>query len=105
MCTDPAIEKALFSEGKLLVEQSLKEHRTVEEEALQVIQMRKSGGGKLETVMKKLLDDFSDHLLKEEDDIMIKFLDKVSQSEMTQLADEFNEAKFKAPLDPQPMAA
>ena len=101
---DPFVEKALGQEGKQKVKQSLEEHTAVEEEAMKAIEMRKTGGKELATTMKQMLDDFTEHLLKEENDIMVKVVSEASHADLSDLAMQFQQAKESAPLDPQVMA-
>lgn len=56
------------------------------------------------TTMKQMLDDFTKHLLKEENDIMVKLVGEASQADLSDIAMQFQQAKEAAPLDPQVMA-
>jgi len=96
----PFIEKSLGSEGKQKVKQFLDEHTNVEQEALQALENRKAGGGDLNSALSAVNKDFTDHLLKEESDVMMKLLNAVSEADMADIALQFQQAKESAPLDP-----
>ena len=93
----PFVEKSLGSEGKKKVKESPEEHNNVEQEALQALELRKSGGGELKKTLSELNKDFTEHLLKEENDIMMKLLNTISEADMADIAEQ---AKETAPLDP-----
>jgi iron-sulfur cluster repair protein YtfE (RIC family) len=96
----PFVEKSLGADGKQLVKESLEEHTNVEQEALQALELRKSGGDDLASVLSELNSDFTEHLMKEENDIMMKLLNDVSEADMADIAIKFQQAKESAPLEP-----
>ncbi|KAG7673418.1 hypothetical protein Ndes2526B_g03138 [Nannochloris sp. 'desiccata'] len=96
----PFVEKSLGSEGKQKVKESLEEHTNVEQEALQALELRKSGGNDLASILSKLNKEFTEHLLKEENDMMMKLLNAASEADMADIALQFQQAKESAPLDP-----
>ena len=100
----PFVEKTLGA--KDMVRTCLEEHSTVEAQALEALQQRKEGGDKLGAAIKSITSEFTEHLLKEENDIMMKVLESgATESDLLDLAQQFTAAKEKAPLDPQPVAA
>ena len=96
----PFIEKSLGTEGKQKVKGFLDEHTNIEQEAVQALQLRKSGGDDLASALSEVKKDFTEHLLKEESDTMMKLLSAVSEADMADIALQFQQAKESAPLDP-----
>ena len=73
---------------------------------MKALELRKSADENLSTTMKTILDDFTEHLLKEENEIMMQTLEKTTEADLADIALKFQKAKETAPLDPQiPTAA
>lgn len=87
------------------VDQCLQEHDKIEQEVVEAIKLRKEGGDKLSNAVDAVFNNFEAHMRHEEDQYVVALLNKVSESDLADVAISFMKAKEEAPLDPQPLSA
>ncbi|PSC71089.1 hemerythrin [Micractinium conductrix] len=102
----PLMEKLVGSkEGEEARKHAAAEHARIERDLLKALEQRKTGSDELAATMKDVLDAFVAHLKEEEEELVPKMLNNMSDEEQIDLAQSFLAAKATAPLEPQPEAA
>ena len=66
---------------------------------MQALKLRKKSIRVLSSIMDTILTDFTEHVMKEENEIFPMLLEKTSASDLSSMAVSFQQAKETAPLD------